>query len=51
MECRPYKTLYNRFIRWNRLGVFAKILQKLAKEKTRILMMDATHLKVHRATV
>ncbi|MDR0680131.1 MAG: hypothetical protein LBF42_03855, partial [Puniceicoccales bacterium] len=30
------------------LGVFTKILQKLSKCKTEILMMDATHLKVHR---
>jgi transposase len=47
-EYGPYKTLYNRFIRWSRMGVFAKILQKLSKCKTEILMMDATHLKVHR---
>jgi transposase len=40
--------LYNRFIRWSKGGVFAKILQKLAKGGTNILMMDATHLKVHR---
>jgi hypothetical protein len=30
------------------MGVFAKILQKLSKYKMEILMMDATHLKVHR---
>jgi hypothetical protein len=46
----PIKTLYNRFIRWSKGGVFAKILQKLAKGGTNILMMDATHLKVHRTT-
>jgi transposase len=44
----PPKTLYNRFIRWSRMGVFARILQKLVKEKTEILMIDATHLKAHR---
>jgi hypothetical protein len=27
---------------------FAKILQKLAERGTKVLMMDATHLKVHR---
>ncbi|BCH68233.1 IS5 family transposase (plasmid) [Agrobacterium vitis] len=32
----PHKTLYNRFIRWSRLGVFERI------------MIDATHLKAHR---
>jgi hypothetical protein len=30
------------------MGIFAKILQKLSKCKTEILMMDATHLKVQR---
>ena len=29
-------------------GIFAKILQKLSKCKTKISMIDATHLKVHR---
>ena len=32
----PHKTLYNRFVRWSRLGVFER------------LMIDATHLKAHR---
>jgi transposase len=40
--------LYNRFIRWSKRGVFAKILQKLAAGGMKVLMMDATHLKVHR---
>ena len=31
-----HKTIYNRFIRWSRMGVFNRI------------MIDATHLKVHR---
>ena len=46
----PHKTLYNRFIRWSRLGVFARIFAALAAEAgvpTR-LMIDATHLKAHR---
>jgi transposase len=47
-EYGPYKTLYNRFIRWSKGGVFAKILQKLAKGGRKVLMMDATHLKAHR---
>ena len=47
-EYGPSKTLYNRFVRWSRMGIFAKILQKLSKSNTEILMMDATHLKVHR---
>ena len=46
----PHKTLYNRFVRWSRLGVFARIFAALAEEAgvpTR-LMIDATHLKAHR---
>ena len=46
----PPKTLYNRWVRWCRLGVFARILIELANEgqDTEMLMMDATHLKAHR---
>jgi transposase len=47
-EYGPYKTLYNRCIRWSKLGVFARILQKLAKTETKVLMIDTMHLKVHR---
>ena len=46
----PHKTLYNRWVRWSRLGVFARILIDLANEgqDTEMLMMDSTHLKAHR---
>jgi putative transposase len=46
----PPKTLYNRFIRWSRLGVFARIFAALAAEADTPdrLMIDATHLKAHR---
>jgi len=46
----PHKTLYNRFIRWSRLGVFNKIFLALVKEggTPDRLMIDATHLKAHR---
>jgi transposase len=46
----PCKTLYNRFIRWSRLGVFARIFAALAAEADipERLMIDATHLKAHR---
>ena len=46
----PYKTLYNRFIRWSRLGVFSRIFAALAADAgtPRRLMIDATHLKAHR---
>ena len=46
----PPKTLYNRWVRWSRLGVFARILTELAAEGQEVetIMMDATHLKAHR---
>jgi putative transposase len=50
-EYGPHKTIYNRFIRWSRLGVFYKILAALARKgsKPERIMIDATHLKAHRA--
>nr|WP_265792904.1 hypothetical protein [Acetobacter thailandicus] len=47
---RAHKTLYNRFIRWSRLGVFDRIFKTLAEQagRSKRLMIDATHLKVHR---
>ena len=49
-EYGPHKTIYNRFIRWSRLGVFNKIFGALAAKggKPDQLMIDATHLKAHR---
>lgn len=46
----PHKTLYNRFVRWSRLGVFNRIFEALASKggKPDRLMIDATHLKAHR---
>lgn len=46
----PHKTIYNRFIRWSRMGVFNKIFAALAAKggKPDQLMIDATHLKAHR---
>ncbi len=46
----PYKTLYNRFIRWSRLGVFDRIFAALAGEgpPPHRIMIDSTHLKAHR---
>ena len=46
----PHKTIYNRFIRWNRMGVFNRIFAELAGragEPDRI-MTDATDPKAHR---
>ena len=46
----PHKTIYNRFVRWSRLGVFNRIFAELAGKgpKPERLMIDATHLKAHR---
>ena len=48
-EYGPYKTLYNRFIRWSRLGVFNRIFAELVEQNgsTTRLMIDAAHLKAH----
>ena len=45
----PHKTLYNRFIRWSRMGVFDRIFAGLAGEgpKPERIMIDAKHLKAH----
>ena len=49
-EYGPHKTIYNRFIRWSRLGVFNRIFAELAgdSDSSDRLMIDATHLKAHR---
>jgi transposase len=46
----PHKTLYNRFVRWSRAGVFDRIFAALAagSDATGTVMLDATHLKAHR---
>jgi transposase len=42
--------LYNRFIRWSRLGVFDRIFAALAGERPKAerIMIDSTHLKAPR---
>ena len=46
----PAKTLYNRWLRWSRMGVFARMLIELAAQgqQTETLMIGASHLKAHR---
>ncbi len=46
----PHKTLYNRFVRWSRMGVFDRIFVALAGESggPKRLMTDSTQLKAHR---
>ncbi len=43
----PHKTLYNRFVRWSRLGVFDRIFAALVVEAgvPERPMIDSTHLK------
>lgn len=49
-EYGPYKTLYNRFIRWSKRGVFDCIFRELVlhRKHGEAIMIDATHLKTHR---
>ena len=49
-DYRPAKTIYNRFIRWSRIGVSNRIFAALAAKGGRPdrLLIDATHLKAHR---
>lgn len=46
----PSKTLYNRWVRWSRMGIFARMLVVLAEvgQDLSMVMIDATHLKAHR---
>src|SRR5579863_4210078 len=41
----PHKTIYNRFIRWSRLGVFNKIFAELARKGGK------AELKAHRTSL
>lgn len=52
MEYGLPKMPYNRWVRWSRKGVFARILLELAQicYQTDILMIDVIHLKAHRTT-
>ena len=49
-EYGPAKILYNRFVRWSRMGIFDKIFAGLAADEgvPEQLQIDATHLKAHR---
>ena len=44
------ETLYNPFVRWSRMGVFARVFVELAQPGTdgETVMIDSTHLKAHR---
>ena len=48
----PHKTLYNRYVRWTRMGVFASIFASLAEDAgvPERIIIDSTHLKAHRTS-
>lgn len=50
MAYGPYKTLYNRFVRWSRAGIFDTIFRELSQvpRTADCLIIDDTHLKAHR---
>ena len=47
----PYKTLYNRFVRWARKGVWERVFTELAAATGPpvALMLDSTPVKAHRS--
>jgi len=50
-EYGPPTTIYNRFARWARRGVWEKLFRELAERgrATEIQMIDSTHIKAHRS--
>ncbi len=50
-EYGPPTTIYNRFVRWAKRGVWEKMFLALAKRgrSTEIQMIDSTHIKAHRS--
>src|SRR5262249_2335977 len=50
-EYGPPTTIYNRFVRWARRGIWENLFRKLAGSgrSTGTQMIDATHIKAHRS--
>ena len=47
-EFGAWSSVYTRWRRWNRAGLWARLLAVLAREATGVLVhLDATHIKVH----
>src|SRR5262245_62960274 len=46
----PPTTIYNRFVRWARRGIWEKLFRELAGQgrSTETQMIDSTHIKAHR---
>jgi transposase len=47
----PYTTVYNRFNRWSRQGLWLEIFETLTRQSPihGLAMIDSTHIKVHRS--
>ena len=47
----PHTTVYNRFARWARRGIWEKLFRELAGtgRSTEMQMIDSTHIKAHRS--
>jgi transposase len=52
-EYGPSTTIYNRFVRWARRGVWESLFRELAghARSTDTQMIDSTHVKAHRSAV
>ena len=50
-EYGPYTTVYNRFNRWSRKGIWQSIYAALTGDQRtpRQLLVDSTHIKAHRS--
>ena len=50
-EYGPHTTIYNRFVRWARRGIWENLFRKLAGNgrSTDTQMIDSTHVKAHRS--
>src|ERR1035438_2119590 len=50
-EYGPTTTIYNRFVRWAKRGVWERMFQELSRRgrSTETQMIDSTHIKAHRS--
>ena len=50
-EYGPYTTIYNRFVRWARRGIWENLFRRLASggRSAHTQMIDSTHVKAHRS--
>ena len=50
-EYGPYTTIYNRFVRWAKRGIWERLFNDLAAlgRSNETQMIDSTHIKAHRS--